>query len=194
MSTSSDSTTSSSHHHIKNKFKDIFPVNVTVYGKKKEYCGKGVIDMQTELLQDSITKASSQFISHSIEPANHIKNHVQNIIHTAEDAANNIFYIIFIGTYILILLLVLILFTAMYYERDCLWIFLLIAIILIIIVALIIYFWATSVKNNAIDTIIEEKDHIKHQCPHIKQAFDSAYECFTCTECTTNDETPLSSF
>ena len=187
MSTSDDSVQHHCRNTIKNKIQDIFPVKVKVHGKKTQYEGSGTIDIQTDLLQQSLTCASAELISQSIGPVTEIKNHIHHMIDTSSDGVQNIINIMFWGSYFLILALVLIIFSAIYYPPDYVWIFLLVAVALIIIVGLALYFSAMAVSQSTVNNLVDDNNQIKKLLPQLGQALESAYDCFT--ECTTHDDT-----
>lgn len=171
MSTSEDD---NRHNKVINKLQKIFPVDVSVYHKNKILHGEGTFQLKSQLAKESLTSMTSKLLSTTMDPVNDLNINVKNIIETTTQASQNVFYILFIGTWLMILFLTLILFAAIY-NPFYLYYFIGLAIIVMVVFILIIYFWTLSIYHDTLNKVSLFKHNIKQLLPLIKNGLYESY-------------------
>jgi hypothetical protein len=174
------------------KFGKLFPV--TVHNRDGSTCC-GSIECDKRVGAQMYQRAKNQFMANAAQPLLNTYVTANKIVKINAETTQNIFFIFFIGFWLLMILITLFIFGAMCYGQNNMGSWFIVILLLIIIVPLLLLWWISSIYNN---TFSNTKDHVQSiigQDGCLKQitdAFpsidccDSSYSCnnTSCNSCT----------
>jgi hypothetical protein len=162
------------------KFGKLFPV--TIHNEDgTTSCGS--IEYDQQLGKEVYQRAKNQFIVNAAQPLLTTYTTANKIVTANAETTQNIFFIFFIGFWILMALLTIFIFGAMCYGKNNRLSWFIVILLLIIIIPLLLLWWISSIYNN---TYNSTKNHINNiigpdgTLRHIGDACPSL-ECCDCS-------------
>lgn len=167
------------------KFGKLFPV--TVHNSDGSTCC-GSIECDKRVGAQMYQRAKNQFMANAAQPLLNTYVTANKIVKINAETAQNIFFIFFIGFWLLMILITLFIFGAMCYGQNNMGSWFIVILLLIIIVPLLLLWWISSIYN---DTFSSTKDHIHNiigQDGCLKQITDALPSIDCCdTSCSCNN-------
>lgn len=167
------------------QFGKLFPVTIHNQDGSKS-CG--TIEYDQQMGAEVYQRAKNQFIANAAQPLLSTYSTANKIVAANAETTQNIFFIFFVGFWILLILMALFIFGAMKYGQNNMGSWFIVIILLIIIIPLLLLWWISAIYNNTYNNTKNQLNTIIGQDGYFKRIYDAcpSVECCDCSCNTTS--------